>query len=91
MRAPRIRNGYLHFDGKTKCRKTERRRGTKRKREKGEAFFGPMLPSAIAPVATNLLNSIEGKIFQYARNQKKEKDVKQQKKKKTERRNHIQS
>ena len=63
MRTPRIRNCYLHFDGKTKRRKTERRRGTKRKRQKGEAFFGPMLASAIAPVATNLLNSIEGKIF----------------------------
>ena len=63
MRTPRIRNGYLHFGGKIKPGKTKRRRGTKRKRQKGGAFFGPMLASAIAPVATNLLNDIVGKIF----------------------------
>ena len=63
MRTPRIRNGYLHFGGKIERRKTKRRRGTKRRRPKGGAFFGPMLASAIAPVATNLLNCIVGKIF----------------------------
>ena len=63
MRTPRIKNGYLPFGGKIKRRKTKRRRGTKKKREKGGAFFGPMLESAIAPAATNLLNSTVGEIF----------------------------
>ena len=63
MRPPRIRNGYLHFGGKIKRRKTKRRRSTKRRSQKGGAFFGPMLASAIVPVARNLLNGIVGKIF----------------------------
>ena len=63
MRTPIIRNGYLHFGVKIKRRKTKRRRDTKRRRQKGRAFFGPMLASAIASVATNLLKGIVGKIF----------------------------
>ena len=58
MKTPRIRNDYLHFGGKIKRRKTKRRRGTKRRRQKRGAFLGPVLASAIAPVATNLLNGI---------------------------------
>ena len=63
MRMPRIRNGYLHFGEKTKHRKTKRRRGTKRGRQKGRAFSGPMVASVIPPVAANLLNGTVGKIF----------------------------
>ena len=47
MRTPRIRNGYLHFGGKIKRRKTKRKRGTKRRRPKGAAFFGPIRMHAV--------------------------------------------
>ena len=47
MRTPRIRNGYPHFGGKIKRRKTKRKRGTKRRRPKGGAFFGPMHMHAV--------------------------------------------
>ena len=63
MRTPRIRNGYLHFRGKIKRRKTKRRRDTKRRHQKGGEFFGSMLASAIVPAVTKLLNGIVGKIF----------------------------
>ena len=71
MRTPRIRNGYLHFGRKIKQRKTKRRRGTKRKRQKGGGFFCHILASAIATVATNLLNGIARKILVCAQSEKR--------------------
>ena len=41
-------------------RKKKRRRTTRRQRG---GFLGPIVASALAPVATNLLNGIVGKIF----------------------------
>ena len=59
MTTPRIRNGYLHFDGKIKKkRKLTMRKRTRRQR--GEAaILGPILASAVAL----LLNGIIGKKF----------------------------
>ena len=64
MTIPRTRNSYLHFGGKIKRKRKSRKKYVKRKRgQKGGTVFGPMLASTIAPLATNLLNGIVGKLF----------------------------
>ena len=60
MATLRIRNGYLHFGGR------KRRKGIKGKKRKqcgGLGFLAPIDAIAVAPVATNLLNAIVGKLF----------------------------
>ena len=63
---PRIRNGYLSFGGR--YRKTSkplkwRRKKRKMKRLQRGDFLGLMIASAVAPVATNLLNGIASKLL----------------------------
>lgn len=57
MATPRIRNGYPHFGGR-KGRKVK-----KRKQSGGIGFIALIAASAVAPVTTNLLNGIVGKLF----------------------------
>ena len=57
MATPRIRNGYPHFGGR-KGRKVKQR-----KQSCGIGFIALIAASAVAPVATNLLNGIVGKLF----------------------------
>ena len=54
MTTPRIRNGNLHFGGKTKKkRKLTRRKRTRRQR--GVAvFLGPILASAVVPILNGI-------------------------------------
>ena len=54
MATPTIRNGYLHFGG---------RKGKYRKELGGLGFLAHIVASAVAPVATNLLNDIVRKLF----------------------------
>ena len=54
MATQRIRNTYLHFGG---------RKGKKRKQNSGLGFLVPIVTNAVAPVGTNLLNGIVGKLF----------------------------
>ena len=63
---PRIRNGYLSFRGRyRKISKPLKRRRKRRKmtRLQRGGFLGPIIASAVAPVATNLLNGIASKLF----------------------------
>lgn len=60
-----IRNRYLHFGGRRK-KQTRRIKSTKTRRMKqGQpgGFLGPVAAIVLAPIATNLLNGIVGKIF----------------------------
>ena len=54
MATPRIRNGYLHFGGR------KGKKGKKRKQRCGLGFLALIVASAVAPVATSLLNGIVG-------------------------------
>ena len=62
----RIRNGYLSFGGRYRKMSKPLKRGRKQRRtsrrQRG-GFLGPIVASALAPVATNLLNGIVSKIF----------------------------
>ena len=63
---PRIRNRYLSFGAR--YRKTGeplkwRRKEIKMTRLQRGGFLGPIIASAVAPVATNLLNGISSKLF----------------------------
>ena len=66
LQTPRMRNGYLSFRGRyRKISKPLKRKRKQRKmtRMQRGGFLGPILASAIAPVATNLLNCIISKLF----------------------------
>ena len=54
MATPTISNGYLHLRG---------RKGKYRKELSGLGFLAHIVASAVAPVATNLLNDIVGNLF----------------------------
>ena len=63
---PKIRNGYLSFGGR--YRKMSKflkggRKWTRTTRRQRGGFLGSIVASALAPVATNLLNGVVGKIF----------------------------
>ena len=61
---PRIRNGYLSFGGRyRKISKPLKRRRKQKKMSRLQigGFLGPIIASAVAPVATNLLNGIVSK------------------------------
>ena len=63
---PKIRNGYLSFVGRyRKISKSLKRRRKQRKmtRLQRGGFLGPIIASAVAPVATNLLNGVLSKLF----------------------------
>ena len=63
---PRIRNGYLSFGGRyRKISKPLKRRRKQKKMSRLQrgGFLGPIIASAVAPVATNLLNGIVSKWF----------------------------
>ena len=65
---PRIRNGYLSFEGRyRKISQPLKRRRKRRKmtRLQRDGFLGLIIASAVAPVATNLLNGIVSKLFYY--------------------------
>ena len=63
---PRIRNGYLSFGGRyrktSKPLKRRRKRRKLRQLQRG-GFLGLIIASAVASVATNLLNGIASKLF----------------------------
>ena len=66
LQTPRIRNGYLSFGGRyRKTSKPLKRRRKQRKmtRLQRGGFLGPIVASAVAPVATNFLNGIVSKLF----------------------------
>ena len=63
---PRIRNGYLNFGeryGKISKPLKRRRKRRKMTRLPRGGFLGPIIVSAVASVATNLLNDIASKLF----------------------------
>ena len=63
---PGIRNRYLSFGGtyrKTSKSLKRRRKRRKMTRLQRGGFLGLIIASAVAPVATNLLNGIAGKLF----------------------------
>ena len=66
LHTPRIRNGYLSFGGRyrktSKPLKRRRKRRKMRQLQRG-GFLGRIIASAVAPVATNLLNGIASKLF----------------------------
>ena len=57
MTTPRIRNGSLHFGGKTKKKRQLTRRKITRRQKGVAVFLGPILASAVVPI----LNGITGK------------------------------
>ena len=63
---PRIRNGYLSFGARYWKMSKPLKRGGKRirtTRRQRRGFLGPIVASALAPVAANLLNGTVDKIF----------------------------
>ena len=66
MATLRIRNGYLHFGerkGREEIKGRKGIKGKKRKQRGGVGFLAPIDAIVVAPVATNLLNAIVGKLF----------------------------
>ena len=63
MNRPQISNGYLQFGGKIKRRGTNRRIRVRKKSQRGGAFMAPLVASTLAPIVTNLINGLLGKIL----------------------------
>ena len=62
----RIRNGYLSFGGRYRKMSKPLKRGRKQRRttrRQSVGFLGPIVASALAPVATNLLMVLSVKFF----------------------------